>query len=55
MKLWGVRLRFDDCEKVLVLGSRIQAEFYITMIPQLMVWENVEVAGCRSARIVPVQ
>lgn len=55
MGLWGVRLKFDDREEVLVLGSRFQAEFYIHMIPQLMVWEVQEVIGCRSARIVPVQ
>lgn len=55
MIIWGVRLRYIDGEKVLILGSRAQAEFYIHMIPQLMVWGNKEVEGVISARIVSIE
>lgn len=56
MGLWGVRLKFsNNSEKVLVLGSRLQAEFYIHMIPMLMVSNNKEVEGVISARIVSIE
>lgn len=56
MKLWGVRLRFqNNRESVMVLGSRVQAEYYIALIPQLMIWDIDDVKGLISAKIVSVE
>lgn len=54
MQYWGVRMRFRDREVVMLFGSHFQAEYFIALIPQMMVSKNPMVKGVISARLVPI-
>lgn len=54
MQYWGIRMRFEGYEVVYAFVQRIQAEYFITLIPQLMVDGNAMVEGIKSARLIPI-
>lgn len=53
---YGVRLRYKSSakEKILVFTSWYAADFYIIMIPAMMVAGNPEVDDVKSACIIPL-
>lgn len=54
MQLWGVRAKFEGREIVFAFEHKIQAEYFLILIPQLMVDGNAMVDGIKSARLVPI-
>lgn len=54
MLYWGVRMRFEGQEIVYIFETKLQAEYYLHLIPRLMVDGNKMVDGIKSARLVPI-
>lgn len=54
MHYWGVRMRFKGREVVLQFGSLFQAEYYLHLIPIMIMDGNPMVDGIISARLVPI-
>ena len=56
IRIWGVRLNFGPLGyEYMTLGSKWQAEYFLHLMPQMMVDGNAMVEGIQSARLFEME